>query len=111
MSLRVNPRAWIGALVALYLVVLFPACWSGAQIRAKQLGLAGPSSSNNNEEREEHEQHEAFVHDALGQRPPPPPTVAIESSAIHAEIAYVPRLADSLVPPPLTSDLTVRRLL
>lgn len=106
-----NPRAWIGAFVALYLVLLFPACWSGAQIRAKQLGLVGPSSSNNNEEREEHEQHEAFVHDARGQRPPPPPPVSTEPSATRVQIAYVPRLADSLVPPPETSDFSVRRLL
>lgn len=110
MSLRVNPRAWIGALVALYLVVLFPACWSGAQIRAKQVGLAGPSSSNNNEEREEHEQQEVFVQDAQGQRPPPVPT-SIDTPAARVQIAHVVRLTDSLVAAPEPSDFSVRRLL
>jgi hypothetical protein len=109
MSCR-NPRAWIGAFIAAYLVLLFPACWSGAQIRAKQSGLAGPSSSNNNEERDEHEQHEVTVHDAQGQRPPERP-LAIELPPSRLHITHVPRLGTSVAASPEPSVFSVKRLL
>jgi hypothetical protein len=107
---RVHPKAWIGAFVALYLVLLFPACWIGAQMRAQQQRVAGPSSSNNNEEREEHEQHEAVSHDAQGQ-PPPQPSGSNEPAATRVRIAYALRLTDSLLPSRAPSVFSVRRLL
>jgi hypothetical protein len=110
MSRRMHPRAWISAFVAAYLVLLFPACWSGAQIRAKQLGLAGPSSSNNNEEREEHEQHEVAIRDAQGQRPPEPPA-AVELPPQRLHTMHVPRLGTSVATSPEPSVFSVKRLL
>ncbi len=113
MSRGLNPtaaRRWIGAIVAVYFVLLFPACWSGAQIRAQQQGLVGPSSSNNNEEREEHEQHEVVVRDAQGQRPPRPSHRALRVVE-RTRIAYVPQLVDSVATLPVPSVLSVRRLL
>jgi hypothetical protein len=109
MSLR-NPRTWIGALVAAYLVLLFPACWSGAQIRAQQQGVAGPNSSNNNEEREEHEQHETIVQDAQGQRPPLDPP-AIEIAVPRIRVAVSHQLRASVASSPNPAVLSVRRLL
>jgi hypothetical protein len=105
-----NPRAWLSALVAAYLVFLFPVCWSGAQIRAQQQQLAGPNSSNNNEEREEHEQHETVIHDAQGQRPPlEPPVIEIEVPRIVVADSH--RLRTSVAASPTPSVLSVRRLL
>jgi hypothetical protein len=62
--------AWLSALLALFLVLVLPACWYGALARAQALDRAAPSSSNNNEEREEHEDHDIELREALGQRPP-----------------------------------------
>ena len=103
--------AWIGALLALFMVFVLPACWFGALARAQELGMAAPSSSNNNEEREEHEEREIATRDAQGNRPPPPPPVAT-----RAERARGPIVAPTFVVAPVAhplelSVLSVRRLL
>ena len=103
--------AWIGALLALYMVVLFPAALFGRMIEAVELGLPAPTNSNNNEEREEHEPAEVTVRDAQGVRPPlPDPELLARPIEVRFD-APPPRLLASVTHVPEPAVLSVRRLL
>src|SRR5688572_25660414 len=103
--------AWLGALVALYMVLVLPVCFFGRMIQAVELGLPAPSNSNNNEEREEHEPAEITVRDVQGVRPPLPDPDLIARRVVARIEVPPPRVLPSVAHPPLPSSFSVRRLL
>lgn len=114
MSRRSTRRtAWISALLALYMVMLLPACWTGALERARWLFERNAVSSNNNEEREEHEHEEGEVRAAASRSADPPSSVARRIAAAHRIAAphHAVRIAASVALPPLPSRFSERRLI
>jgi hypothetical protein len=102
---------WLSALLALFMVLVLPACWYGALARAQSLGIAAPSSSNNNEERDEHEEREIEVADAAGQRPPVPRPEPEPAERRHVVApALAPTRLASVAPPVHPSRFSERRL-
>jgi hypothetical protein len=112
MTRDLYPRASIGALLALFLVLVLPACWYGALGRM-QGGLAatGSSSSNNNEEREEHQEREVMARDAKGSRPPDSTPVRVRTQIVRVATREPLLRVGSVAPPPNPAILSVRRLL
>jgi hypothetical protein len=102
--------AWLSALLAMFLVLVLPACWFGALARAQALDRAAPSSSNNNEEREEHEGRESEPREAFGQRPPRSSAPARDASRRAATPVLEPTRLASVAPAVHPSRFSERRL-
>jgi hypothetical protein len=104
----------MSAFLALFMVLVLPACWYGALERARAIGLVGPSAANNNEEeRHEDEEREVNVVDAFGHPPPQPPrmtpaTFVVTTIATHTT---TPTLVASVALAPEPSRYSVKRLI
>jgi hypothetical protein len=109
---RSTCHTWIATLVAVFMVLVLPACWYGALERSNLFGTAAPSNANNNEEREEHEEHEVATTDVAGRRPPPPPKAGPRATPKAIQRAHVRvRIAESVAHPAVPSKLSERRLI
>ena len=98
--------------MALFLVLVLPACWYATLSRATLLGTEAPSSSNSNEEREEHQESGEDEVVAVGTRPPPPERVERAPSVVVVPVIVpvVTKLV-SVAPAPHPSQFSVRRLI
>ncbi len=109
---RSSRTAWISGVIALFLVLVLPACWYGALSRANIAGRTAPSSSNNNEEREEHEERKEDELTAFGSPPSPPPLAARTFEATRvALVSNSPTVKTSVAPKLHVSQFSVRRLI
>lgn len=108
---RNSHTAWISAAIALFLVLVLPACWYGALTRSFVAGSA-PLTSNNNEEREEHEERKV---DELTESsdPPPPPqrTARLIRLTRVARVMHSPTVKTSVAAKVHVSQFSVRRLI
>lgn len=111
-TLSTRQNTWIAAILAVFMVLVLPACWFGALERSRTCGTVAPSNANNNEERDEHEEHDLDLHDVAGRRPPAPPPdapriVRTTLQRIHSTV----RIIASVAHPPVPSKLSERRLI
>jgi hypothetical protein len=112
MSPRFAHTTWLSAFLALFMVLVLPACWYGAVERARALGQVGPSSANNNEEeRHEDEEREVGVVDAFGHPPPQPPTEPAAFVVTTIVTHTPPALVASVALAPEPSLYSVKRLI
>ena len=96
--------------MALFLVFVLPACWSGAMQRAWAERGQPPSTSNTNEEREERdhcEEHEAV---RISSPPQARPPLRLEVAARIAAVHYTLAIAQSVAPKLHPSVFSERRL-
>ena len=98
--------------MALFLVLVLPACWYASLSHAMLVGADALSSSSNNEEREEHQESEEGEVAAIGTRPPPPERVERAQCVVVAPVIVpvVTKLV-SVAPAPHPSQFSVRRLI
>lgn len=109
---RSTHTAWISGVIALFLVLMLPACWYGALSRAYVAGTSAPSSSNNNEEREEHEERKEEELTAFASPPPPPETAARSFETTRVALVLLnPTVKTSVAPKLHVSQFSVRRLI
>jgi hypothetical protein len=98
------------ALVALFMVLVVPACWYGASAPGQ------PSRASASSSEEEHRDHEAEASSELeahGKRPPPPRMTAARADQVRAVPAASPRapaITASVAPAIPPSRFSVRRL-
>lgn len=98
--------------MALFLVLVLPACWYGALSRAWIERSQGPSSANSNEEREEHQERDEHRVVGLGTPPPPRPRPRPRSSVRLASVSRAaPAIVASVAPRLHPSVFSVRRLI
>ena len=112
MSCSTRRNTWIAALLAVFMVLVLPACWFGALERSRLFGTVAPSNANSNEERDEHEEHDVDVRDVAGRRPPAPPPEAprVARTSIQRVLSRV-RIIASVAHPRIPSKLSERRLI
>lgn len=107
-------NVWVSFLLATFMVLVLPACWAGALIRARALAQGPTISSNTNEEeREEHDERDSGQRDHSRRRPPPPPQPAARDIQITRvqTIATTPTIVASVAPSPEPRVLSVKRLI
>lgn len=102
--------AWISAFVALFMVFILPACWSGLLAQARAQGLPPPSAANNNEEREEHAPPEQLQAHGVRRLAPDDPDPVFRAVVARVELPP-PRKLASLIDLSKPAVLFVRRLL
>ena len=108
--MRGTRTTWVAALLSLFLVLVLPACVTGALVRAKAVPGQTSSNGNTNEEREERDSVEEIEVVRRASRPPddlvsPPPS----------EVSYLAtpppkEVVAKLAPIPHPSRYSERRL-
>ena len=101
---------WVAALVALFLVFVLPACWSGAMQRAWAERGQAPSSSNTNEEREERDHCEEREAARIAAPPEAAPPRIDEIDPPRAVVHHTHTTVASVAPKQHPSRFSERRL-
>lgn len=113
MTVRSHPRAWLSALLALFLVL--PAGGTAVLGLARVAAPAETSPPNNNEEREERQEQEerhATEREACGRRGLPPPCQGPGRPVPRNVVALlVNAVRGSIAPRPHPKLFSVRRLI
>lgn len=111
---RVNGRAWLSAVVALFLVAVLPACWFGAKASAAAALVPATPSTNSDEEHEDHRHITVATRERAAQPVRPPQrslprlqTVLAQRSCAPWSPAHQPALPHWLA----CSRLSERRLI
>jgi hypothetical protein len=100
----------VGALLALFMVFVLPACWFGMMSQARAQGLPPPSSANNNEEHETHTPAKLPTAHGVRRLAPDDPPRVVRLVIGRVELP-APRLRTSLTDRLNPAVLSVRRLL
>lgn len=86
---RVNGRAWLSAVIALFLVAVLPACWFGAKATAAAAQVPANATNNSDEEREDHRHITVATRERAAQpvRPPQRATPRLQTALAQRSCA------------------------